>query len=166
MARAFGRIAQLTSPGQPRPPTTFPPPSPSRAGWTGSPCTSASSSPGDTAVHQRPERKVDPQDILDYTTLKSYSENHDQNEAIENTNVHILNSLHTREVDDNTGMCKLFYELEKEIHENNESKIHFCLHKKMDPKVVENILDSGEPGCTADCIKGFESCIGRRLIME
>ena len=36
----------------------------------------------------------------------------------------------------------------------------------MDPKVVENILDSGEPGCTAGCIERFESCVGRRLIME
>jgi len=76
------------------------------------------------------------------STTNIDNQNHDQNEAIENTNVHILNSLHTRKVDDNTGMCKLFYELEKEIHENNESKIHFCLHKKMDPKVVQNILDS------------------------
>ena len=40
--------------------STFPPLSPTRSGWTGCPSTSASSSPGDTAVHQRPEWKVDP----------------------------------------------------------------------------------------------------------
>ena len=38
--------------------------------------------------------------------------------------------------------------------------MHFCLHKKMDPKVVENILNSGEPGCTAGCIEKFENCVG------
>ena len=106
------------------------------------------------------------QNILDYTILKSYSENHEQNEIIAKTNIHILNSLHTQKVDDNTSMCKLFYELEQEIHEYDESEIHLCLHKKMGPKVVENILDSGEPGCTAGFIEGFENCVGRRLIME
>ena len=106
------------------------------------------------------------QDFLDYTTSKIYSENHDQNEAIENTNVHILNSIHTQKVDDNRDTCELFYQLEQEIHEHNQSEIYLCLHKKLDPKVVENILDSGEPGCTAGCIEGFEKCIGRRLIMK
>ena len=33
-------------------------------------------------------------------------------------------------------------------------------------KVVENILDSGEPGCTAGCIEGFENLVGRRLIKD
>ena len=35
-------------------------------------------------------------------------------------------------------------------------------HKKMETKVVENILDSGEPGC----IKKFENCVGRKLITK
>ena len=60
--------------------------------------------------------------------------------------------------------CKLFYQLEQEFHSCMESEIHLCLHKKLDPKVVENILDSGEPGCTAGCIKGFENLVRRRLI--
>ena len=106
------------------------------------------------------------QEFLDYITLKDYGENHDQNEAIVNTNVHILNSIHTQEVDRNKDMCELFYQLEQEIHKNNESEIYLCLHKKLDPKVVENILDSGEPGCTAGCIKGFENFVHRRLITE
>ena len=106
------------------------------------------------------------QDFLDYNILKNYGENHDQNEAIESTNIHILNSIHTQKVDDNIATCKLFYELEQEIHKRNESKIHLCLHKKIDPKVVENILDSGEPGCTAGCIEGFENCVRKRLITE
>ena len=98
--------------------------------------------------------------------LENYRENHNQNEAIEKTNIHILNSIHTQEVDRNRDTCELFYQLEQEIHKNNESEIHLCLHKKFDPKIVENILDSGEPGCTAGCIAGFEKCIGRRLIMN
>ena len=106
------------------------------------------------------------QEFLDFKTLKCYGENHDQIDTIENTNIHILNSINTQNVDNNMGTCELFYELEQEIHEGNESEMHICLHKKMDPKVVENILDSGEPGCTAGCIEGFENCIRRRLITE
>ena len=60
----------------------------------------------------------------------------------------------------------LFYNLEQEIHNRNESEIYLCLHKKLDPKAVENILDSGEPGFTAGCIKGFENRVGKRLITE
>ena len=104
--------------------------------------------------------------ILDYSTLKNYSENHDQNEAILKTNMLILKSIHTQKVDDNKDTCKLFYDLEQEIHENNESEMYFCLHKKMGAKVVENILDSGEPGFISACIEGFENVVGRRLIME
>ena len=104
------------------------------------------------------------QNFLDYNTLKKYGENHNQNEAIEIANVHILNSIHTQKVDKNIDTCKLFYQLEQEIHESNQSEIHLCLHRKLDPKVVENILDAGEPGCTASCVKGFENCLGRRLI--
>ena len=78
-----------------------------------------------------------------YNTLENYRENHDQNEAIEKTNIHILNSIHTQKVDRNRDTCELFYQLEQEIHKSNESEIHLCLHKKLDPKVVENILDSG-----------------------
>ena len=106
------------------------------------------------------------QDFLDFNVLKNYGENHDQNEAIESTNIHILNSIHTQEVDNNIKTCKLFYQLEQEIHKSNQSEIHLCLHKKIDPKVVENILDSGEPGCTAGCIEGIENILHRRFITE
>ena len=107
-----------------------------------------------------------PHDFLDYKTLKKYSENHDQNEAIQDTNIHILNSIHTQTVNDNKQTCVDLYDLEQQIHEENETEIHLCLHKKLDPKVVENILDSGEPGCTTKCIEGLENCVGRRLIKD
>ena len=111
------------------------------------------------------DRNLD-QNFLDFNTLKNYSENHDRKEAIQNTNVHILNSIHTQKVDNNRATCELFYQLEQQIHKSNESEIHLCLHKKMNTKIVENILDSGEPGFTAGCIKGFENRVGKRLITE
>ena len=106
------------------------------------------------------------QNFLDYKTLKNYGKNHDLITDIENTNVHILNSIHSQKVEDNKFTCELFYHLEQQIHKSDESEIHLCLHKKMDPKVVDNILDSGEPGCTAGCIRKFEKIVGKRLIIE
>ena len=91
--------------------------------------------------------------ILDYIILKNYSENHDQNEIIVKTNIHILNSIHTQKVDDTKALCDLFYDLEQQIHERNVSEIHLCLHRKMDPKVVENILKPCTPGYTITCIE-------------
>ena len=105
-----------------------------------------------------------PLGFLQYKSLKKFGENHDQNETIAETNIHLLNSIHTQTVDVNKEICVQFYDLEHQVHANNEAEIHWCLHKKMDPSVVENILDSGEPGCTTGCIEGFENLLGRRLI--
>ena len=105
-----------------------------------------------------------PLDFLQYKFLKNFGENHDQNETIDETNINLLNSIHTQTVDVNKEICVQFYDLEHQVHANNEAEIHWCLHKKMDPSVVENILDSGEPGCTTGCIQGFENLLGRRII--
>ena len=91
--------------------------------------------------------------ILNYIILKNYSEHHDHSETIAKTNIHILNTLHTQKVDDKKYVCDLFYELEQQIHQGNVSEIHLCLHKKMDPKIVENILKPGMTGYTITCIE-------------
>ena len=120
-----------------------------------------------SAENQASSDEHSPQSFLDYEILNEYSQNHDQNEAIQDkTNIHILNSIQTQTVDDNNQTCGDLYDLEQQIHEKNESEIHLCLHKKLDPKVVENILDAREPGCTAGCIERFETRVGRRLVME
>ena len=105
--------------------------------------------------------------ILDYIILKNYSENHDQSETIAKTNVHLLNSIHTRKIDENKDVCGLFYDLEQQIHQRNVPEIHLCLHKKMDPKIVENILKPTMPGYTVTFIERFENFIvNRRFFVE
>ena len=52
------------------------------------------------------------------------------------------------------------------IHGPNESQIHLCLHKKLDPKVVKNILDSKFPGYSAGCIEYLENLAGKRFITK
>ena len=104
--------------------------------------------------------------LLDHITLKNFSENHNKSETIDQTNIHLLNSIYTQKVDDNKDTCELFYKLEHEIHKESESEIHYCLFKNMDSKIVENILDSGEPGCTARYTKKLEKLLGRRWITE
>ena len=104
--------------------------------------------------------------FLNTIHINNYKENHDKEDTIDMTNIHILNSINTQTVEDNKETCILFYNLEEEIHGKNESEIHMCLHKKLDPKVVENILDSKFPGCTAGCIKCLEDLADRRFIMD
>ena len=105
--------------------------------------------------------------ILDFIILRNNIENHDQSEVIIKTNIHILNSINTRKVDDNKDLCDLFYKLEQQIHKRNVSEIHLCLHKKMDPKVVENILKPGMPGYTITCIERLENfLLNRRFFVE
>ena len=97
--------------------------------------------------------------------LINYEVNHEKEEAIDNTNIHILNSIASQTVEANKNTCSLFYDLEVKIHGQNESEIHFCLHKKLDPKVVQNILDSKFPGVTDKCINFLENLAGKRFIM-
>ena len=52
------------------------------------------------------------------------------------------------------------------IHVKNENQIHFCLHKKLDPKVVKNILDSKFPGYVACCIEYLENLAGKKFITK
>ena len=104
--------------------------------------------------------------FLNSVHLNNYKENHEKEETIEMTNIHLLNSINTQTVDDNKDTCILFYDLEDKIHRKNENEVYLCIHKKLDPKVVENILDSKYPGCTAGCIKSLENLAGKRFIMK
>ena len=95
-----------------------------------------------------------------------YKENHEREETIGMTNIHLLNTINAQTIDVKKETCILFHDLEENIHGRNENEIHLCLHKKLDPKVVENILDAKFPGVIAACIKSLEDLAGKRFIMK
>ena len=49
--------------------------------------------------------------------INNYKENHDKDDTIDITNIHILNSINTQTVEDNKETCILFFNLEEEIQE-------------------------------------------------
>ena len=75
-----------------------------------------------------------------------------------------MNIINTKSVEEKEIVCRSLYHLEEEVHDKVESEIHLCLHKKLDPKVTKNILDSKFPGLTLRFIKFLEESAGKRFI--
>ena len=105
-------------------------------------------------------------DFMDSIHINNYKINHENQDAVDMTNIHILNIINSRTIEDVKKTCVTFYDLEEEIHGKVESEIHWCLHKKLDPKVIQRILDSKFPGCSDGCIKSLENLAGKRFIMN
>ena len=96
--------------------------------------------------------------------LDRYKKDHNSQDAIDLTTLYLLSVINTMSNEEQEIACRMFYELEEEIHNNVESEIHLCLHRKLDPKVTQSIMDAKFPGLTARCIKFFEDLARRRFI--
>ena len=64
-------------------------------------------------------------------------------------------------------MCRQFYNLEVRIHWaigsiNRDSEIFMCLHKKLYPKIIQNLVDAKFPGIMAKIISMIKTKIIRR----
>ena len=118
---------------------------------------------------QRIEDMKDPKTQKDDFTkfrfcLDSYKTCHDSQREIDFINIYTLNVINTKSVEEKEIVCRSLYHLEEEVHDKVESEIHLCLHKKLDPKVTKNILDSKFPGLTLRFIKFLEESAGKRFI--
>ena len=106
----------------------------------------------------------------DFTKFKFFLDNyktcHDSQHAIDFINIYIMNVINTKSVEEKEFVCRSLYHLEEEIHSKAESEIHLCLHKKLDPKVTQSILDSKFPGLTLRFIKFLEESAGKRFIKK
>ena len=51
-------------------------------------------------------------------------------------------------------------------NENKKNEIFSCLHQKMDPSIMNIIVDSEFKGLTQKCIDGIEDCFGKRCITK
>ena len=92
-----------------------------------------------------------PKDIL-----RIYSENHGKVEDNERNNVLLLHIIFFKSKYEIRGICKKLYEFESRIHNYNKSEIFCCLHKNIDPLVMEKILDNQFPGFARKCTNLFE----------
>ena len=79
-------------------------------------------------------------------TLENYEANHRDPIIIYDVNIHLLNTILTKSVEVTTNTCRQFYELEFRIHEGKENEIFWCLHKNIDPFIVDYVIESKFPG--------------------
>ena len=84
---------------------------------------------------------------------------HNDLKAILNLNNFLLHTIHARKMSETKEICKEYYAIEKAAHNKNHSEILCCLHQRLDPIVIEEVLDAEEPGLKTRVLKW----IGKKL---
>ena len=79
--------------------------------------------------------------------LKKYIENHNDQQIVEEVNLHLLHCINTQTVENLKIILIYFYNLEIVEHNHNEAEIYHCIHQKLDPSVVSKMIDAKFPGC-------------------
>ena len=103
---------------------------------------------------------------LEDNILEKYSKDHDNDEIIERLNSFLLHIIFTKKTDETIVMCRELYSIESKIHENDKAEIFCCLHKNMDPLIMETVVNSQFKGLTKKCTDKLESCCKRRWITK
>ena len=93
---------------------------------------------------------TDNQEILIHNStsemLAKYKENHDDQQIVEEVNLHLLHSSNTETVEKNEDNLIAFYNLEVEKHNNDEAEIYVCIHKKLDADIIKKMISAKFPG--------------------
>ena len=96
--------------------------------------------------------------------LDRYETDHDNPNVISEVNIYLLRKILTQNLDITELMCRQFYDLEVRIHGgigsiNRDSEIFMCIHKKLHPKIIQNLVDAKFPGIMAKIISMIETKI-------
>ena len=99
--------------------------------------------------------------------LGRYETDHDNPNVISEVNLYLLRKILTQNLDTTKNMCIQFYDLEVRIHGgmgsiNRDSEIFMCLHNKLHPKIIQNLVDAKFPGIMAKIITMIETKILRK----
>ena len=78
--------------------------------------------------------------------LELYSECHRKGGHDGKINSFLFHIIFTKSRDENVDICKDIYAFEEEIHNNDKCEIYCCLHKNLDPLIMEYILEIQFPG--------------------
>ena len=98
--------------------------------------------------------------------IGTYLENHgneDNNEKINSLLLYIIYSKSKEEIKD---ICRKLFAFESEVHNNNVNDVYCCLHKNLDPVIVEVILENQFPGIIKKCVDYIENLKGIRTLVE
>ncbi len=96
--------------------------------------------------------------------IREYFANHDEDDrALEEINCLLLNTIFTKTSDETKIMGKYMYALEEAKHKSNKNEIFACMHRNMNPLIMQTIIDSHFKGLTEKTIEFLEEsfCCGR-----
>ena len=99
--------------------------------------------------------------------FETYLENHGKdNKDDDMINSLLLHIIYTKSAEEIKDVCKKLYALESEVHNNNVNDVYCCLHKNLDPVIVEVILENQFPGFIKKCVEYFENLKGIRTLVD
>ena len=96
--------------------------------------------------------------------IKNYFEKHDDYGAINEINCLLLNTIFTKTNDEIKVTGRYIYALEEAMHRKNKNEIFACMHRNMDPLIMQTVIDSKFTGLTEKAIQFLESCCCGRWI--
>ena len=99
-------------------------------------------------------------------TLNDYFEKHDEDDAIEKINLLLLNTIYTKKCDETKIIGRHIYALEEAKHKSQKNEIFACMHRNMDPLIMQTVIDSKFSGLTEKAIQFIESCCCGRWITD
>ena len=96
--------------------------------------------------------------------LRTYSENHDNNEVLEKLNIFLLNIIFSKRTEITNAFYKRLYSIEEVFHNGDKAEIYSCLHKNFDPMIMERVDASQFKGLEQKFIDFTERLFQRRFI--
>ena len=93
--------------------------------------------------------------------IRNYFTKHEDTGAFEDINILLLKTIFTKTCDETKVTGKLIYALEEVKHNGNKNEIFACMHRNMDPLIMQTVIDSKFKGLTEKTIDFLESCCGR-----
>ena len=96
--------------------------------------------------------------------LKKLQDNHEDSQIFKDLSNHLLHKIHTENIEKTNEICQLVYGVEADVHNKDQSKIFCCLHQKMDPIVIKEIMESKFPGLRTRFFNWLEKKFNTKFI--
>ena len=103
---------------------------------------------------------------IEKNVLAKYAEEHDNQIEIEKLNSFLLHMIFTKSTDETITMCKKLYAIESQVHDYNQAEIFGCLHRNLDPLIMQTVVESQFKTLTQRCTESIEKCFKKRCITE
>ena len=101
---------------------------------------------------------------IERSLIESYSFHHGNDWVIEELNTFLLHIIFTKNSDEQMTLFKELYASESNMHNQNEAEIFACLHKTLNPIIMERVIDCQFPGLKQRSIEKIETLCGKRWI--